>query len=35
MLIVNILVNNNVKDLKFYYVVANNVIDIPIKFLTN
>ena len=34
-LIINILVNNKVKDLKFYYVVANNIIDIPINFLMN
>ena len=35
MLIVNILVNNKVNDLKFYYVVVNNIIDIPINFLMN
>ena len=33
--IINILVNNKVKDLKFYYAVANNIIVIPINFLMN
>ena len=35
MSIINISVNNKVKDLKFYYVVADNIIVIPINFLMN
>ena len=35
MIIINILVNNKVKDFKFYYVVANNIVVIPINFLMN